>query len=269
MIANKHTEMRIFDNLNSLLRASLDEKEYKERISRHIRNYIVDYVDEHSYEQGIYDIFEELGNSYQKHCWNIAKRIKDEILKEKKETNWLNPDVYTKEFEETMKEELTNKVLPHYFKELDNQLSIYEYKNKIKKLKKKSSKDIVEDNIDDIEYLIKARINKAFEFYLKQADGNAKLVIDNFDMVRDVIDDVFNDVLTSIHNGVDDSIKKKDIEKLFEKHLKAFIKEQRGILKAATPKVEEEQKTSVQVGVGIPSSFKAYLLSSIWKDITK
>lgn len=267
MIANKHTEMRIFSNLNDLIENGLSKQELTQKIHRFTYDYLMEYIDIQRTEEGreLFDIFEELGD-YHLHTLEIAKRIRDNILGS---IDYLDPKKYTKAYKSDLLEDIENKVVDNYFKELDNVIKVFEYNKKIDKLKKKDKKKQLEDNIEDIEYLIKARINKAFEFYLKQADGNAKLVIDNFDMVQDVIEDVFNDVLASIHNGVDDSIKKKDIEKLFEKHLKAFIKEQRGILKAATPKVEEEQQATVQVGVGIPSSFKTYLLSSIWKDITK
>lgn len=267
MIANKHTEMRIFDNLNSLLRASLDEKEYKERISRHIRNYIVDYVDEHSYEQGIYDIFEELGNSYQKHCWNIAKRIKDEILEEKKETNWLNPEVYTKEFEETMKEELTNKVLPHYFKELNNQLSIYEYKNKISNLKEREVKQNTTKNKEEIHQLVRERIESAYKYCFNQKGGNSRLVLTNFENVYNVRETIFNEVVEYVKDSLDLDVNKADIRPIFEKTLNSFIKEKREVL--GIKKETKREKDTLGKIIPNPKLAQWVIITKMWKDITK
>lgn len=269
MIANKHTELRIYDNLNSLLRASLDEKEYKERITRHISQYIRNYVDENSWGKNVYDVFEDLGDSYQKHCWSIAENIKDEILSEKGETNFLDPKVYTGNFQETMIEELTNKILPHYFKELNNQISVYEYKSKIDSLRKKDRKNIVENNKDNIKFLINARISKAYEFYLQKANGNAILVLDNFSVVQEIIDDVFDDVLSSIHESIDENITKSDIEGIFSKQLKAFIKEQKALI---TPTEYKEVPPVVLVqekNIKVPKSLITYGVAKIWEDITK
>lgn len=269
MIANKHTELRIYDNLNSLLRASLDEKEYKERINRHITQYIRNYVDEESWNKNVYDVFEELGNSYEKHCWNIAENIKDEILEEKKETNWLDPNVYTGDFQETMIEELTNKIIPHYFKQLNNQINVYEYKSKIDNLRKKDRKNIVESNKEDIKFLINARINKGYEFYLKKANGDIKLVLDNFSLVQDIIDDLFDDVIECVQETFDDNISKSDIESMFNKQLKLFVKEKRALI---TPIEYQEQPPTVLVqekNIKIPKSLVAYGVAKIWEDITK
>lgn len=292
MIANKHTEVRLMSNLNDLLEDSKKRQDLNKKIHKHTFEYIMFYVSDNDIEdKSIYDKIEELATHYQTHCFKLAKEIKDEILQENGEELeiirdgfesydrnsyrcqkvdkeiFLNPKMFTQDFKDNLEEDLVNLIADSFFKELDNVVKVFEYKKKIDKLRKKESKDIVEDRIDDINFLIKSRINKAFEFYLTKAEGNAKLVIDNFDMVRDVIEDVFNDVMLAINSAIDKNIKKKDIETLFDKQMKAFIKEQRGILKA---KVSEEKETpTVQVGITIPPSIRAYAISSIWKDITK
>ena len=268
MIANKHTELRIYDNLNSLLRASLDEKEYKERINRHISQYIRNYVDENCWEKSIYDIFEELGENYQKHCWNIAKRIKDEILEEKKETNWLDPNVYTKEFKETLKEELTNKVLSYYFKELNNQINVYEYKNKINNLRNKEFKSIALENKEKIKKEIRKRIEDTYKYCFNYHRGNSKLVLDNFDTIYNVKESMFDDVMDYLEEKLDIELDKSNIRPLYEKELKDFTKEKRAILGFKKESNGGSKDTLGKI-INHPKLAKAVVISQMWKDITK
>lgn len=265
MIANKHTELRIYDNLNSLLRASLDEKEYKERINRHIAQYIRNYVDEQSWDKNVYDVFEELGDSYQKHCWNIAKRIEDEILEEKKETNWLDPNVYTDDFKETLIEELTNKILPHYFKELNNQINVYEYKNKINGLRKKNNKATLKEKYDDIVKIIRDTIEDDYNICLKEHNNNHKLILDNFESIRDVRDTLLQDSIDNIFYGLEEKFDKADIENVFKKELALFIKEQKQLLGLN----KKQSKDTLGQIIQHPKLARAVMISKMWKDITK
>lgn len=286
MIANKHTELRLVSNLNSLLEDSKAKQEINKKIHKHSFEYIMSYVSENDLEdRNIYDKFEELSNSYQKHCYNIAKEIKDEILKEngeelevyetirgvqvEKKEIFLNPKKFTQSFKDDLEEDLSKLVIDNFFKELDNVIKVFEYKKKLDNLRRKDRKNIVEENKDNIRFLINARINKAYEFYLNKANGNAKLVIDNFSLVQEIIEDVFDDVLSSIHEGIDDSITKSDIESMFNKQLKAFIKEQKALI---TPTEYKEVPPTVLVqekNIKIPKSLVAYGVAKIWEDITK
>lgn len=267
MIANKHTEMRIFSNLNDLIENGLSKQELTQKIHRYTYDYLMEYIDIQRTEEGreLFDIFEELGD-YHLHTLEIAKRIRDNILGS---IDYLDPKIYTKEYKSDLLEDIENKVVDNYFKELNNVINNFEYIKKIDNLRRKERKNIVEENKDDIKFLINARINKAYEFYLNKANGNAKLVIDNFSLVQEIIDDVFDDVLSSIHEGVDESITKSDIESMFIKQLKAFVKEQKALI---TPEEHQEQPPTVIVqekNVKIPKSVIAYGIAKIWEDITK
>ena len=269
MIANKHTELRIYDNLNNLLQSALDEKEYKKKIENSIFKYIREYIDDNQYDKGILDIFDDLSSNYQKHCYNISKRVENNIFEEKSETNYLNPNVYTEEFRETLREELTDKIIERYFRELTIQENVYNHKNKINALRKREQKNIIDNNKDEIKFLINARINKAFEFYLNKANGDAKLVIDNFDYTQDIIDDIFDDVIESVRDSIDENITKSDIESMFNKQLKIFIRQ----TKAATTPISYPPQDDIQqpqkVEIQVPKSLMAYGIAKIWEDITK
>lgn len=284
MIANKHTELRLVSNLNDLLEDSKAKQEISKKIHKHTFEYMMSYVSESDLEDvNVYDKLEELSSSYQKHCYNIAKEIKDEILEEngeeievyetikgvqvEKKEIFLNSKKFSQKFKDNLEEDLSSLVIDNFFQELDKVVKTVEYKKKIENLRKKDRKNIVENNRNDIEFLIKARINKAFEFYLNKANGNAKLVIDNFSVVREIIDDVFDDVLSSIHECIDENITKSDVESMFNKQMKAFIKETKALI---TPTQYEQQPTIVQqTNVKIPKSLIAYGVSKIWEDITK
>ena len=286
MIANKHTELRLISNLNDLLEDSKTKQDINKKIHKHSFEYIMSYVSDNDLEdKSIYDKFEELSNSYQKHCYKIAKKIKEEILEEngeetevyetirgvqvEKKEIFLNPKKFTQSFKDDLEEDLSKLVIDNFFKELDNVIKVFEYKKKLDNLRRKDRKNIVEENKDDIKFLINARINKAYEFYLNKADGNAKLVIDNFSLVQEIIDDVFDDVLSSIHEGIDESITKSDIESMFNKQLKAFVKEQKALI---TPTEHKEVPPTVIVqekNIKIPKSLVAYGVAKIWEDITK
>lgn len=269
MIANKHTELRIYDNLNNLLQSALDEKEYKKKISNNIFKYIRNYIDNNIEYKGMYDIFDDLAENYQKHSWNIAKRVEKEIFEEKSETNFLDPNVYTEEFRETLKEELTDKVIEVYFKELNRQENIYEHKNKINSLRKREQKNIINDNKDEIKFLINARINKAFEFYLNKANGNIQLVIDNFDYTQYIIDDIFDDVIETVRESIDENINKSDIESMFNKQLKTFIRQQKAEINSIDYQPQKDIQQPQQVEIKVPKSIMAYGIAKIWEDITK
>jgi hypothetical protein len=292
MIANKHTELRLVSNLNDLLEDSKTKQEINKKIHKHSFEYMMSYISDNDLEDvNFYDKLEELSTHYQKHCYKIAKEVKEEILEENGEEIeiiksgfegydpnafrcqkvekeiFLNPKKFTQDFKNNLEEDLTKLVIDIFFKELDNVVKVVEYRKKIDNLRKKDRKNIVESNKEDIKFLINARINKGFEFYLKKANGNAKLVLDNFSLVQDIIDDLFDDVIECVQETFDDNISKSDIESMFNKQLKLFVKEKRALI---TPTQYEQQPTIIQqTNVRIPKSVIAYGVAKIWEDITK
>lgn len=292
MIANKHTELRLVSNLNDLLEDSKTKQEINKKIHKHTFEYMMSYVSDNDLEDvNVYDKLEELSAHYQKHCYEIAKKIKEEILEENGEeievyvsSNFdgydgnafrkrkvekeifLNPKEFTQEFKENLEEDIAKLVIDIFFKELDNVVKVFEYNKKIDNLRKKDKKNIIENNKDNINYLINARIKKAFDFYVKKANGNKRLVVNNFSVVQEIIDDVFDDVLGSIREYVEeDSINKSDIESMFSKQLKMFIKEQKTLLNEEEVPIQVVQSSNVK----IPKSLIAYGVAKIWEDITK
>lgn len=295
MIANKHTELRLVSNLNDLLEDSKAKQEINKKIHNHSFEYMMSYISNNDleYDVNFYDKLEDLSIHYQKHCYKIAKEVKEEILEENGEELeiikdgiegydrnafryqkvekeiFLNPNKFTQDFKDNLEEDLTKLVIDIFFKELDNVVKVFEYRKKIDNLRKKDRKSIVENNKEDIRFLINARINKAFEFYLTKSNGNAKLVIDNFSLVQEIIDDVFNDVLSSIQDCIDNNITRSDIENMFTKQLKAFIKEKKALITPTEYSQQQVDQATQNIDIKIPKSIAAFGISSILKDITK
>lgn len=268
MIANKHTELRIYDNLNSLLRVSLDEKEYKERINRHITQYFRNYIDEKQYDKGMYDIFDDLGNNYQKHAWNIADKIKDEILEEKKETNWLDPNVYTEEFKESLKENLTDKILVSYFKRLNEQINVYEYRSKINNLKEKEKNKAITDYKEDIKNTIRSEIEDIYRGCINLNNGDSRMIIENFEYVYDVRETIFKNVYNKVVEELNIEVDKQNIRPMFEKELNMFIREKKRYLGISGSNKNESKDTLGSI-VKNPELARFILITKFLKDITK
>jgi hypothetical protein len=268
MIANKHTEMRIFSNLNELIENGLSKQELTQKIHRFTYDYLMEYIDIQRTEEGreLFDIFEELGD-YHLHTLEIAKRIRDNILGS---IDYLDPKKYTKAYKSDLLEDIENKVVDNYFKELNGIIDVFDYMNKIDKLKKKDKKKQLEDNIEDIEFIVSSRIRKAYESYMENNDNDMQKVIDNFELVEWVREDILQDILSSINEYFENDldIKKSDIESIFNKKMKAFIKEKQGVINAKQKEVYGEQ-VQINNTIKIPKTVKLYAISKIWEDITK
>lgn len=295
MIANKHTELRLVSNLNDLLEDSKTRQDVNKKIHKHTFNYIMTYVSDNDLEdKTIYDKLEEISSSYQKHCYKIAKLVKEEILEENgeeidnyydsddkrgyysdteerqvKKEIYLNPDKFTQEFQDNLEEELANLVVENFFKELNNVIKVFEFNDKINNSKKRHKKKLIEDNKMEIDYIMTTRLQMMYEHYLGETNGNAQLVIDNFKLVQRIKNMLLNDILMVINDYLDnEQVNKEDIETLFNKHLNAFVKEKQGIINA-TIKQSYYQPQQVQTTIQIPKSVQAYLMASVWEDITK
>ena len=282
MIANKHTEVRLMSNLNDLLEDSKAKQDINKKIHRHTHEYIMTYVSDNDLEdKTIYDKLEEISDSYQKHCYNIAKEIKDEILEENgeeievyetirgvqvvKKDIYLNPKKFSQTFKNDLEEDLSKMVIDNFFKELDNVIKVFEYKKKLDNLRKKDNKLILKERQDEIIKIIRDTIEEDYEICLEEHNDNHILILDNFENVRDVRDTLLDDIIKNIYNSLEERFDKADIESMFKKEVSLFIKEQKALLGLNKSKSKDTLGQIIQH----PKLARMYMISQMWKDITK
>ena len=165
-----------------------------------------------------------------------------------------------------------NVVADNFFKELDNVIKVLEYKTKIDKLRTRSKKKVLCDNKNEIDYIIRARLDIMYNIYLERTNYNSQLVIDNFKLVQEFKDMLIEDALEVINKYLEnESVGREDIQSLFDKHLNSFIKEKQGIINATIKNnsYPQQQVQSVNTQINIPKSLQAYAMASILEDITK
>jgi len=260
MIANKHTEMRIFSNLNDLIEGNLSKKELNDKIHRYTFNYIMEYVDARREEEDVdkYDALDELVD-YHLHAYEIAKRIRDALLGE---VDYLNPKKYTKEYKSNLLEDIEDKVVDNYFNEINKVIKMFLSRDKIDVARNKGIKSNIKEDKEYITQIIKSRFIKAYDKYIQNGETPYD-IIKNFEYSSKVRDWLFREVLYSIQDFFDRELtidEKDKIKEIASKELGAFIKEKKAF---------EIVEPSKDVKIKIPKTIKWYAISKIWRDILK
>lgn len=292
MIANKHTELRLVSNLNDLLEDSRAKREVNKKIHKHTFEYIMTCVSDNDLEdQNIYDIFDDLSKQYQRHCYKIAKEIKEEILNENgeeietyydcndersyfsdsnkrqvKKEIFLNPKKFTQSFKDNLEEDLTTLVIDSYFKELDNAIKVFEYKNKIALLKEKDVKREYKEDEQYYKDVVRNRIELVYKDYINKG-RKANEIITNFECSKEVKDYIFREIMYLVSDYLEDDVDiyvENKVRGLFEKELKEFIKEKKVFLG-----LNNKQNKQTNLNVKIPKPIKWYAISKVWRDILK
>jgi hypothetical protein len=275
MITTKRNELEVINSFNDLIK---DTKE-KQRINKLVKQYSNDYFMEKLSESELKDNVEvldelqELSSHYQKYAYIIARRIKADIIDEYcideeyydgsfdsngfqvvKKRRVIDTRKAGQNFEEDLEEELNNLVVEDYFKNLNKTLEIYNFNNKLGKIKETQSKRTIKNNSNKIENIIYNELKETYNYYKEKGNSNYTIVR-NFKTNKEVIDYLYNNILGSIKTELDIEVNKDNIKAMFNEELRRFLQA------IDTRNDEEESK--------IPMGWKFYAATKFIDNLFK
>ncbi len=282
MITTKRNELEVINSFNDLMKDTKEKQKINKLVKQYSNEYFMEKLSDADLEDNIdpFDIFQELSSHYQKYAFEIAKRVKEEVIDKYRideeyydgYRNWEKDSCDNKgfqvaktrriidtkkvgeNFEEDLEEELINLVIEDYFKNLNKALEIYNFNTKIEKLKKNDNSKRLNSSKEDIKNIIYNNIESTYNYYSKKDDKET--ILYNFRYNRQVINYLLENILSDIHEQLEIRAGREDIESLFTKEINMFIK-----LKEKE-RVEEKE-------TNIPLGWKAYAITKFIDKILK
>ena len=259
MLATKKSELYIINDFNDLMK---DTKE-KQRINKLVRQYSYEFFmgklsdADLENDKTIFDVMEDLSWHNEKYAYLITKEIVDKILDDysyeeeyydsydigsndftykiekdaidnkglqiTKKRKVLNRNKVGKDFGDSLEDSINDLVLADYYKNLNRTLETHNFNNKINNLKEKDNKKRIKECSSSIENIIDCNIRGLYQHYKQNGHTNYS-ISQAFQYDMEFINYLYKKILDSIKEDLDIILYKSDIETMFNKEMKLFLK---------------------------------------------
>lgn len=277
MIATKKNELHIIDSFNDLMKDTKEKQRISSMIKRETSYYFNEYISERVDIIGdsFIQAYKDLSSHYQKHSYNITKKIANILIDENstieeyydgsynskgqqvvKERKVIDRNKVSENFKDTIEEDVLELVLENYFKILNKSLEQNSFNSKLDSMEKKSKKDIIEDNEEDIRVEIKDIIEDLVKHYRVADNMTTKDLIANLKNNKEIKEWLYKKILGSIKDNYDIEAKQSDVKQLLESELKKEIQDL-----TLQDYVEQQEETVEEEPFKIPLGWKAFAIT--------